>query len=178
MPILEPESHRVAGVVLERLRASMSASEFGFRVQALSFHIMINLGAQPVQLNSSGHPDAIVSNRVGLTRVEVEADLGGNRPRQLTPDDLESIRPRSPGDEGYFAVLFVGPFPRWAVVPYRRVSKRAIGAPPSLLLAISESRLSASWTTELVAITERNEARLEYLTFDRLKELAFRGNQI
>ena len=119
---------------IDRIRSDLSESAFGFKVQALAGHVLLRLGYQIVEINSSGHPD-IVARRDGKTFCfEVEAEVSAPRLRKLTDADFASLMNAS-GVTGYYALAIRVPKPRWVVVPAAKLSRRVRGSPKALLEA-------------------------------------------
>ena len=79
---LSTHSHMdaVARECIERIRSSISPSEFGYKIQALAAHVLLRLGYRIDSINQSGHPDIVAVRNGGEFRFEVEAEVTGPRP--------------------------------------------------------------------------------------------------
>lgn len=171
-------AHWQAGKYLITLRSTISLSEFGFRIQGLAAHVLLRLGARILEVNSKGHPDIVAEDQRGIMRIEVEADIHGFRARTLEEADFKAIAPRSPTDKGYFALALCGPYPRWLVMDYARLRRRASPASPAIFQALAESEPSARWTSEFIDLVVRHHQHLRIFSFGFLCRLALQGKSL
>ena len=160
---------------IENLRLSVSSVEFGYKVQALAAHVLLRLNCRIEEINASGHPDIIATRGMDELRFEIEAEVTGSRPRQLTQDDFSSLF-ELPSAVGYFALAVSFPTPRWIVVPADRLKHRK---PSSnvLLEALSDKDFSDAWTSEYVNLLNEECGRVRRYSFRELcaRALAGRG---
>ena len=96
---------------IEQMRLSVEPSEFGYKVQALAAHVLLRLDCQVQEINQYGHPDITATRGMEELRFEIEAEVSGPRPRQLTNEDFASLIDSS-GAVGYFALAISFPSPR------------------------------------------------------------------
>ena len=158
---------------IENLRLNVSPVEFGYKVQALAAHVLLRLNCQIEAINQSGHPDIIATLAGREMRFEIEAEVAGPRPRQLTEDDFDSLIGVS-GAVGYYALAVSFPTPYWILVP----AKRLISRKPSsnvLLEALSDKDFSDAWTYEYVNLLNEECRRVRRLSFGALCERALVG---
>ena len=160
---------------IEQMRLSVEPSEFGYKVQALSAHVLLRLDCKVQEINQYGHPDIIATRGMEELRFEIEAEVSGPRPRQLTNEDFASLIDSS-GAVGYFALAISFPTPRWIVVPAKRLKDRR---PSSnvLLEALSDKNLSGAWTFEYLDLLHKECRRIRRSSFGTLcaRALAGRG---
>lgn len=162
---------------IDRIRSDLSESAFGFKVQALAGHVLLRLGYQIVEINSSGHPD-IVARRDGKTFCfEVEAEVSAPRLRKLTDADFAPLMNAS-GVTGYYALAIRVPKPRWVVLPAAKLSRRVRGSPKALLEALSDKALSAAWTYEYVKLLCIACRQIKLASFNALRERALAGRSV
>ena len=151
---------------IEDLRLSASPSEFGYKMQALAAHVLIRLNYRIEEINPSGHPDIVATRGLEWLHFEVEAEVGGQRRRQLTAADFASLV-EVPGVVGYFALAITFPTPRWILVP----AERLVGRKPSLhvlLEALSDRGFSDAWTYEYVNMLNQECRRVRRTSFKAL----------
>lgn len=158
---------------IEDLRLSVSPSEFGYKVQALAAHALIRLNYRIEEINPSGHPDIVATRGLEWLHFEVEAEVGGQRRRQLTDADFASLV-KVPGVIGYFALAITFPTPRWILVP----AERLVGRRPSmhvLLEALSDRGFSDAWTCQYISLLNEECRRVRQTSFRALCERAREG---
>ena len=164
-----------ASECVEDMRLGSSAAEFGYKVQALAAHVLLRLNYQVTAINQVGHPDVVAISDMQEFRFEVEAEVGGPRPRQLTDEDLASLIDPS-GAVGYFALAVSFPSPRWILVPAKRLQARN---PSSnvLLESLSDRSFSDAWTLEYLNLLSSECQRIRRTSFATLcaRALAGRG---
>ena len=96
---------------IERIRTSVTATEFGLKIQAVAAHVLLRLDYRITEVNQPGHPD-ITAIRDGTEyRFEVEAEFIRPTPRKLTEADFASLV-GIPGAVGYYARAVRLPAPR------------------------------------------------------------------
>ena len=158
---------------VEDMRLSVSPSEFGYKVQALAAHVLLRLNYRVEEINQFGHPDIVATRDMEELRFEIEAEVSGPRPRQLTDDDFASLTDLS-GAVGYFALAISLPTPRWIVVPAERLKDRK---PSSnvLLEALSNRNFSDAWTFEYLNLLNDECRRIRRSSFATLCERALAG---
>lgn len=158
---------------IERLRYSVSPSEFGYKIQALAAHILLRLGYTITAINQYGHPDITAIRSGNEYRFEVEAQAGSPRLRQLTDADFESlIGVRNA--IGYYALAISFPSPYWIVVPASKLVGRP-ASPNILMEALSDAEYSAEWTREFVGLLREKCQLVRLATFSDLSRMALAG---
>lgn len=162
-----------ASECIEDLRLSVSSSEFGYKVQAMAAHILMRLNCRIKEINQFGHPDIVAFRGAEELRFEIEAEVSGPRPRQLTNEDFDSLLDSS-GAVGYFALAIGFPTPRWIVVPAERLVDRK---PSSniLLEALSDRDFSDAWTSEYLKMLNDACRRIRRASFASLCVRALSG---
>lgn len=162
-----------ASECIEDLRLSVSSAEFGYKVQAMAAHVLLRLNCRVKEINQFGHPDIVAVRGVEELRFEIEAEVSGPRPRQLTNEDFASLLDSS-GAVGYFALAIGFPTPRWIVVPAERLMDRR---PSSniLLEALSDRDFSDAWTSEYLKMLNDECRRIRRASFAALRERALSG---
>ncbi len=158
---------------IENMRLSVSPSEFGYKVQALAAHVLLRLNYRVEKINQFGHPDIVVARGKEELRFEIEAEVSGPRPRQLTGEDFASLVDLS-GAVGFFALAISLPTPRWIVVPAERLKDRK---PSSnvLLEALSDRNFSDDWTFEYLNLLNEGCRRIQRASFATLCKRALAG---
>ena len=173
------DNHSVPGAVecLERIRSSVSASEFGYKIQALAGHILLRLGYRIQAINQSGHPDIVAMRGGAEYRFEIEAEFGPPRPRKLTDADLESLACVQSG-AGFFALAISQPRPYWVLVPVERLLGRELPCPNILLEALSDKAVSAEWTHQHICLLQDACRQIRLTSFRSLSQLAREGHNL
>ena len=158
---------------VENMRLSASPAEFGYKVQALAAHVLLRLNYRVEKINQIGHPDIVAARGMEELRFEIEAEVSGPRPRQLTDEDFASLIDLS-GAVGYFALAVSFPTPRWIVVPAERLKDRK---PSSnvLLEALCDRNFSDAWTFEYLNLLNDECRRIRRASFATLCERALAG---
>lgn len=158
-----------AARILDQL--SVSASEFGYRAQALFAETLAQMGAGIDAVARAGHPD--VAARIGgrLLRIQVKATR--QRSFSLSAEDLEGIRPRSLQEDGCLAVLDLGPPMRWICVRHAR-AQVLVGrtVPLALLDSMDDTQFSSQCTNTCAELVVRNRDSIEAFTFTLLRKRA------
>lgn len=161
---------------IEQMRLSVKPSEFGYKVQALAAHVLLRLDCQVQEINRYGHPDIIATRGIQELRFEIEAEVSGPRPRQLTDEDFASLIDSS-GAVGYYALAISFPAPRWIVVPAERLKDRRPSA-NVLLEALSDKALSNAWTFEYLNLLREECRSIRSASFATLCARALAGRSL
>lgn len=167
---------REAAHCLDNLHLSVSPTEFGYKVQALAAHVLLRLNFEVEEINRSGHPDIVATRGMEKFHFEVEAEVAGPRPRQLTEADFSALT-ELPGGVGYFALAISFPTPCWIVVQADRLKHRR---PSSnvLLEALSDKEFSNAWTYAYIELLRQECRRIRRSSFRDLCESATSGRGI
>ena len=149
----------------------VSAIEFGYRAQALLAETLARMGAGIDAVARVGHPD--VTARIGGRVLRIQVKATGQRSFILGAEDLDGIRPRSSQEDGYLAVLDLGPPVAWICVPYMR-AKVLVGrsVPLAMLEAMDDARFSLQCTQTFVALVIEHQASIEAFTFSLVRRRA------
>ena len=162
---------------IERIRSSITASEFGYKVQALAAHVLLRLGYSIDAVNQAGHPD-IVATRGGVElRFEVEAEVTRPRLRKLTDADFVSLLGAA-NIVGYYALALAFPSPTWVLVPASKLVGRTLASPNMLLEAISDKEYSREWTREYTLLLHQSCRQIRLTSFSALTEMAIAGRRL
>jgi len=158
-----------AARILDRLE--VSASELGYRAQALLAEILALMGAGIEAVARAGHPD--VTARMGgrLLRIQVKA----TRQSSFTLDaaDLEGIRPQAPHEDGYLAILDLRSPLRWMLIRHARAQALVERSTPmAWLKAMEDATFSAQCTTFCAQMVIEHEESVEAFTFSLLRKRA------
>ena len=156
---------------IERIRSSISPTEFGYKIQALAAHILLRLGYRIDAINQSGHPDIAAFRNGREFRFEVEAEVTGPRLRQLTQADLISLTEHS-NVAGYYALAISFPAPRWVLVPALKLTSRTLPSPNILLEALSDKEYSEEWTREHNRLLRDACRQIRLASFNDLSQMA------
>jgi hypothetical protein len=163
---------RRAGRLLEDLTVEIGPVEMGFRIQGIAAHILLAMGYSILEIKSSSHPDIIARNKIGITRVEVEANIQGIGTHLPLPADIASLLPQVYGDRGLFAISICSPLPKWIVIDYNKFQGKKNKLPISVLEALSNKELSNEWSQLFIKILTINSSHLKYFSFEYLSKLA------
>ena len=159
---------------IEQMRLSVEPSEFGYKIQALAAHVLLRLDFQIREINQYGHPDIIATRGPEEIRFEIEAEVSGPRPRQLTNEDFASLIDSS-GAVGYYALAIGFPTPRWIVVPAEHLKDR--GPSSNVLLeALSDRNFSGAWTLEYLNLLHKECRPIRRASFGTLCARALAGS--
>ncbi len=90
------------------MHSKSSATDFGYKIQALGGHVLLRLGYQVSAVKQSGHPDIIASIGGIEYRFEVESEVTRPRLRKLTAADFDSLV-NVPNVIGYYALAITFP---------------------------------------------------------------------
>lgn len=149
----------------------VSASELGYRAQALFAETLARMGATIDAVARAGHPDVTAQIGGRLLRVQVKATRQYSF--SLTAEDLKGIRPRSPQEDGYLAVLDLAPPLTWTCVRY--VHLRALlgrQVPLAMLKSMADAPFSSQCTGSCVQLLIEHRASIEAFTFSLLRKRA------
>ena len=158
------------------IRCSISATEFGYKIQALAAHVLLRLGCEITAINQFGHPDIIAVKDGKELHFEVEAEVGNPRLRQLTEADFQSLL-NVRNVIGYYALAISAPKPYWVVVP----AKDIVGRPPIpniLMEALSDAAYSEEWTREYVEMLRDKCRLIKMASFRVLSAMALDGRSL
>lgn len=169
------DKERRAGECFRDLLRRTGPIEFGYRVQGLAAHVLLRLGVEVLDVKASGHPDITAQDTLGILRIEVEADTGSLRERQLTRADFGGLAPQRPGDRGYFALLLTGPRIRWIVTAHQVLAGRHKPLEIATLTSLADRQLSSDWTEAMVLIGEKHFDSMWFYSFNSLRKRAIEG---
>jgi hypothetical protein len=158
-----------AASILKELQ--LSASEFGYRAQALFAETLVRLGARVENIARVGHPDVLA--RLDGRRLRVQVKSTTQQAFTLEIEDLDGIRPRAREEEGYLAVLDCGPPLAWICVTHARASV-LLGrlVPLSMLGAMADATFSSQCTDAFVEIILEHRDSIEAYTFSLVSRRA------
>lgn len=162
----------VARDCIERMLASSTWSDFGYKVQALAAHVLLRLGYQVTECNQRGHPDLTAFWEGREFRFEVEAEVTGPRLRQLTKADFDSLMATH---HGYYALAISFPTPRWILVPASKLVSRTNPSPNRVMEALSDKEYSAAWTRAYIELLRDSHRKIRRASFSDLSEWALAG---
>lgn len=158
-----------AARILGNLR--VSASEFGYRAQALFAETLARMGAAIDAVKRAGHPDVIARIGGRLLRIQVKATR--QRSLNLNTEDAEGIRPLSRYEDGYLTVLDLGPPMRWICVHHARIQV-LVGrtVPLAMLESMEDTQFSSQCTDICAQILSEHQASIEAFTFALMRKRA------
>lgn len=167
--------------MLDSLRASIGDSEFGYRMQALFAHVLLELGGTITEVNQQGHPD-IKSVKDGQTALfQVKSITHGYAGWVLTvsPEDIAGIRPSRPNEVGYFAVLDCAIPVSWVVSGYSAIRRHeTCSVSIETIRASADLELSSECSGVFAELLMRHKDNLHLLTFGVLRDRALRGERL
>ena len=161
---------------INSIRNSISATEFGYKIQALAAHVLLRLGCEITAINQFGHPDIIAINDGKELHIEVEAEVGNPRLRQLTEADFQSLL-NIRNVTGYYALAISVPKPYWIVAPVKDIVGRQ-PIPNILMEALSDAVFSEEWTREYVAMLRDKCQLIKMASFRTLSAMALAGRPL
>ena len=166
LPLNSDDACFDAARVLAALR--VSPSELGYRAQALFAATLERMSAGVDVIARAGHPDVLVRMRGRALRIQVKAT--GQHSFQLSREDLDGIRPRSDEEEGYLALLDVGPPVAWTCVPHGR-ARVLVGrtVPLAMLKTMGDVELSSRCTEIFAALMLEHRDSFEAFTFSLVR---------
>ena len=162
---------------IERIRSDISPIEFGYKIQALAAHVLLRLNYRVDEVNPSGHPDIVATKDGREFRFEVEAEVIGPRPRELTDADFASLM-ESPNVFGYYALAISFPRPYWVLVPATKLIRRNFPSSNMLLEALSDKAYSEEWTYEYVRLLHSACRKIRLASFSYLSQMAIAGHRL
>lgn len=167
--------------MLDSLRAGIGDSEFGYRMQTLFSHVLLELGATVTEVNQQGHPDikSVKDGRTALFQVKSIAHSYAGCVLTVSPDDVAGICPSHPDEVGYFAVLDCAVPVSWVVSEYiaiRRHETRSVSI--ETIRASADSQFSIESSSAFAELVMRHKADLHLLTFGILRDRALRGERL
>ena len=168
---------RKAADCINRILNGANAADFGFKTQAVAAHVLLRLGYRIEAVNQTGHPDIVAVKDDREFRFEVEAQVGGPHPRQLTKADFDSLL-EIPDGFGYYALAIHFPTPYWVLVSASKLANRKRPCPNILLEALSDKGYSAEWTSEYLQLLSSACRQIRLASFNRLSELALAGRSL
>ncbi|HWP03818.1 MAG TPA: hypothetical protein VNL96_10205 [Gemmatimonadaceae bacterium] len=119
----------------------------------------------------AGHPD--VTARIGGRVLRIQVKATGQRTFSVAVADLEGIRPRSSQEEGYLAVLDLGPPLAWVCVPHARASALVGRAVPlAMLKTMDDTWFSSQCTDTFVRLVIEHRSDMEAFTFALVRNRA------
>jgi hypothetical protein len=167
--------------MLDSLRAGIGDSEFGYRMQGLFAHVLLELVYTITEVNQLGHPDikSVKDGRTALFQVKSVNHHYAGCFLTISPDDIAGIRPSRPDEVGYFAVLDCAVPVSWVVSGYnaiRRHETRFVSI--ETIRASADLELSNESTEVFAELLMRHKDNLHLLTFRVLRHRALRGEQL
>ena len=159
------EAARILGIL------QVSPSELGYRVQALFAETLAQLGATIDDVARVGHPDVKAQIAGRSLRIQVKSTRSTSF--VLDIEDLEGIRPRSPQEDGYLAVLDLAPPITWTCIRYvhaRGLVGRTV--PLAMIKSMADVSFSSQCTDRCVQLLVENRASIEAFTFSLLRKRA------
>ena len=143
---------------------AISASELGYRAQALFAETLARLGAIVDDVARTGHPDVTARLLDATLRIQVKATSQSTF--AIAAADLEGIRPRSTGEQGYLAILDLGAPVRWSLIEYARARVLLDQVVPLAMIKVMSNRsFSQECTRAFVDMVLENEASIAAFTF-------------
>lgn len=155
--------------VLEGL--GVSASELGYRVQALLAETLARMGAGIDAVARAGHPDVIARIGGRVLRVQVKST---RQPHfSIGAEDVEGVRPQSSQEDGYVAVLDLRPPMNWICVPHAR-ALAVVGrtVPVTMLESMADAKFSAQCTRACAQLLLEHRSSVQAFTFSLLRKRA------
>lgn len=167
--------------LLDSLRASIGDSEFGYRMQALFAHVLLELGERITGINQQGHPDikSVKEDRTALFQVKSIAHNYAGGFLIVSPEDVAGIQPSRPDEIGYFAVLDCATPVSWVVCGYeaiRRHEKCSVNI--ETIRATADLKFSKECTEVFADLLMSHKSSLHLLTFGILRDRALRGEPL
>ena len=155
-----------AALVLSGLK--VSASELGYRAQALFAETLVRMGGAIESIARVGHPDVIA--RISGNRLRVQVKSTTQHSFTLGAEDLDGIRPRAREESGYLAVLDLGPPIAWICVAYDQArSLLDHPVPLAMLDAMADVTFSTQCTDAFVDIVLEHRNSIEAFTFSLVR---------
>jgi len=153
----------------------VSASEMGYRAQALLAATLARMPGGIEVVARTGHPDIIA--RVAGRLFWIQAKATAQSTFRLSADDLAGIRSRSGEEEGYLAVLDLGPPVAWIFVPHARAVRLVDRTVPlAMLRTMQDRQLSLECSSVFVELVLERPESIEAHTFGLMRRRALAGN--
>ena len=167
-------TYNAAMECIERVHSKSSPTDFGYKIQALSGHVLLRLGYQVSAVNQSGHPDIIAGSGGTEYRFEVESEVTRPRLRKLTVADFNSLV-NVPNVIGYYALAITFPSSRWILVQASKLVNRRSPSSNVLLEALSDKEFSEQWTAAYLQLLHDSCKQISLGSFNRLSRMAESG---
>jgi hypothetical protein len=167
--------------ILDSLRSRIDDSEFGYRMQALFAHVLLEMGGSIVQINQQGHPDikSEIYDKTSLFQVKSITHSHASWALMIDPDDIAGIRPSIPSEVGYFAVLDCAAPVSWVVCEYGSIQRhqgRSVNI--ETIRASANIKMSNECTLVFAEMIMQKKEKLHLLTYSILCERALRGERL
>jgi len=147
----------------------------GYRAQALFAAVLGRLGAQIEDVARVGHPDVLA--RLGGRRLRVQVKCTGSGTFGISSADLEGIRPAAAEEEGYLAMLDLGPPVAWICVAYSKIRSFADRPLPlAMLVAMADPAFSDECTGTFAELIIEYRDSIEAFTFSLVRRRALSGH--
>lgn len=167
--------------ILDSLRAAIGDSEFGYRMQALFAHVLLERGGSITEINERGHPDIkwVKDGQTALVQVKTISHSYAGWVLVVSPDDIAGIRPSRSDEVGYFAVLDCAVPVSWVVSEYSVIRRHEMcSVSIETIRASADSELSIDSTEVFAELLMRHAENLNLLTFGVLRNRALRGERL
>jgi len=162
--------------ILNELRENVGDSEFGYRVQGLFAATLVCLGIKILENKPQGHPDIIGMKDNEIIKFEVEAVLGKSRKRFVDKEDIEAIKPHSKSEKGYLAVLYCRFPPKWLLIDYNHLKRRASEYISIIMIeCLNDKKFSNELTECFYKLIQSNASRIFAFTFHLLRNKSLTG---
>jgi hypothetical protein len=118
-----------------------------------------------------GHPD--VTARIGGRVLRIQVKATRQPSFSVDAQDVEGIRPQSPREDGYLAVLELRPPMTWICVPYARAQvlvRRKVSL--AMLKSMENAQFSAQCTENCAQLLIKHQGSIEAFTFSLLRKRA------
>lgn len=163
------------GSLLQNFYKKVGPIEFGYWMQGIAAHILLKIGFNILEINSSGHPDILGFLNGARMSFEIETDSSGKGLHSLTVPDIRGLRPPSSLDNGYYALLKATIRPEWIILSYERCTKLTQHLQIPVIETYSDRNLSELWTNTLIRIILDNKGSIFTFNYSKLKEMALKG---
>ncbi|OGG54742.1 MAG: hypothetical protein A3F84_25975 [Candidatus Handelsmanbacteria bacterium RIFCSPLOWO2_12_FULL_64_10] len=149
----------------------VSASELGYRAQALLAETLALMGTGIDAVARVGHPDVTARTAGRVLRIQVKATRQPSF--SLHAEDVEGIRPQSPQEDGYLAVLDLRPPLTWICVRHAR-ARVLVGrtVPLAMLKSMEDVQFSAQCTENCAQLLIEHQGSIDAFTFSLLRKRA------
>ena len=173
--MIDLRSQLHCGNILSEKYDQIGPKAFGYWIQGIAAHLLLEIGASVTEIKSSGHPDVTAMLKGGNVRLEVEVDSSGYGRHLLDNADIESLRPQSALDQGFYALLRRITRPAWILVPHGNL----LGIDAAMLIPIIETRKDREWSELWTAIFIKlinNNSALCKQSFNQLCRMAMNSH--